>query len=62
MLREVAAESGATPNQVVQAWMLGGRVPVLPVLGVSTVAQLDELLAAAELGLDAEARARLDAA
>ncbi|MCC5037243.1 aldo/keto reductase [Streptomyces sp. WAC 00631] len=62
VLREVAAESGATPNQVVQAWMLGGRVPVLPVLGVSTVAQLDELLAAAELDLDVEARARLDAA
>ncbi|KAF4408184.1 aldo/keto reductase [Streptomyces lycii] len=62
VLREVAGELGATPNQVVLAWLLGGEVPVLPVLGVSSVGQLDELLAAADLDLDAELRARLDAA
>lgn len=62
VLREVAERTGATPNQVVLAWMLGGPVPVLPVLGVSSVAQLDELLGAAELDLDEEHRARLDAA
>jgi aryl-alcohol dehydrogenase-like predicted oxidoreductase len=62
VLHEVAAEAGATPHQVVLAWMLGGEVPVLPILGVSSVAQLDELLAAADLDLEEEARARLDAA
>jgi aryl-alcohol dehydrogenase-like predicted oxidoreductase len=62
MLREVADETGATPNQVVLAWLLGGTVPVLPVIAVSSVAQLDELLPAAELDLDPELRARLDAA
>ena len=61
VLREVAAEVGATPNQVVLAWLLGGEVPVIPVVGASSVEQLDELLGAADLDLDPELRARLDA-
>ena len=60
-LHEVAREVGATPNQVALAWMLGGEVPVVPVIGASTVAQLEEALGAAELDLDLEVRARLDA-
>ncbi len=62
VLREVAAEAGATVNQVVLAWLMDGRVPVVPVLGVSSVAQLDESLAALDLRLDAAQRARLDTA
>jgi len=62
VLHDVAAELGATPNQVALAWLLGGDVPVIPVIGPSTVAQLEELLAAADLVLDVEVRARLDAA
>jgi aryl-alcohol dehydrogenase-like predicted oxidoreductase len=61
-LRAVAAEIGATPNQVALAWLLGGEVPVIPVFGASSVAQLDEALGAADLVLDAETRSRLDAA
>ncbi|WP_407320503.1 aldo/keto reductase [Isoptericola halotolerans] len=61
VLREVADELGATPNQVVLAWLLGGEVPVIPVVGASSVEQLDELLGAADLDLDPELRARLDA-
>ncbi len=61
VLREVAAEAGATPNQVVLAWLLGGEVPVIPIVGASSVEQLDELLGAADLDLDPELRARLDA-
>jgi aryl-alcohol dehydrogenase-like predicted oxidoreductase len=53
-LRAVAAELGATANQVVLAWMLAGDPPVLPVLGVSSVAQLDECLDALALNLDDE--------
>ncbi|MFE0808460.1 aldo/keto reductase [Streptomyces sp. NPDC058848] len=60
VLREVADELGATPNQVVLAWLLGGDPPVIPIVGVSSVAQLDEVLGAVELGLPAESRARLD--
>lgn len=59
-LRAVAAEIGATPNQVALAWLLGGEVPVVPVFGASSVAQLDEALGAVDLVLDEETRARLD--
>ncbi|WP_327227941.1 aldo/keto reductase [Streptomyces platensis] len=62
VLAEVAAECGATVNQVVLAWLMGGAVPVVPVVGVSSVAQLDECLAALDLRLDAVQRARLDTA
>ncbi|MFD7312234.1 aldo/keto reductase [Promicromonospora sp. NPDC059942] len=61
-LRAVAAELGATPNQVALAWLLGGEVPVVPVFGASSVAQLDEALGAVDLVLDDDVRARLDAA
>ncbi|WP_448006507.1 aldo/keto reductase [Agromyces bauzanensis] len=60
-LHDVAREIGATPNQVALAWLLGADVPVIPVVGASSVAQLEEALGAAELDLDPEVRARLDA-
>lgn len=61
-LRTVAEETGATVNQVVLAWLVGGEVPVVPLVGASSVAQLDESLAAVDLELTAEQRATLDAA
>lgn len=61
-LRAVAVETGATPNQVVLSWLIGGEVPVIPLVGASSVAQLDESLAAVDLELTADQRARLDAA
>ncbi|MET8399308.1 aldo/keto reductase [Streptomyces sp900116325] len=61
-LRTVAEETGATVNQVVLAWLIGGDVPVVPLVGASSVAQLDESLAAVDLELTAEQRATLDAA
>ncbi|MET8868219.1 aldo/keto reductase [Nonomuraea sp. NPDC004580] len=57
-LREVAGELGATPNQVVLAWLIGGGV--VPIVGVSTMEQLEEAIGGARLTLDAELRARLD--
>jgi aryl-alcohol dehydrogenase-like predicted oxidoreductase len=61
LLKEVAAETGATPNQVVLAWLLG--LPrVIPIVGVSTVAQLEESLQATDLRLDDDQRRRLDQA
>jgi aryl-alcohol dehydrogenase-like predicted oxidoreductase len=62
VLRSVAAEVGALANQVVLAWLLGGKIPVVPLVGASSVAQLDENLEAVDLALSAEQRARLDAA
>jgi aryl-alcohol dehydrogenase-like predicted oxidoreductase len=62
VLAEVAAELGATPTQVALAWLLGGRPPMIPVVGASSVAQLDEILGATRLELDQEVRDRLDAA
>ncbi|GLZ79551.1 oxidoreductase [Actinorhabdospora filicis] len=61
-LREVAAETGATLNQVVLAWQLGHDLPILPLVGASSVAQIEETLGAVDLKLTAEQRAKLDAA
>ncbi|RBQ17813.1 aldo/keto reductase [Spongiactinospora rosea] len=61
-LREVAKETGATVNQVVLAWLIGGDIPMIPLVGASSVAQLEESLAAVDLELTGEQRARLDAA
>jgi len=60
-LDEVAEETGADRNQVVLAWLTGGAPPVTPVVGVSSVAQLDAALAGAALELTAAQRDRLDA-
>lgn len=61
-LSTVVTETGATANQVVLAWLMGGDLPVVPVFGASSVAQLDENLAAVELELTAQQRMLLDAA
>jgi len=61
-LKAVAAETGATANQVVLAWLIGGEIPVIPLVGASSVAQLDESLAAVDLELTLDQRARLDTA
>jgi aryl-alcohol dehydrogenase-like predicted oxidoreductase len=61
-LREVAKDAGATVNQVVLAWLIGAQVPIIPLVGASSVAQLDESLAAVDLELTAQQRTRLDAA
>ena len=61
-LRAVAAETGATANQVVLAWLMGGELPVIPLVGASSVAQLEESLTAVDLELSADQRTRLDEA
>ncbi|GAB2595050.1 aldo/keto reductase [Streptomyces capparidis] len=61
-LRQVAEETGATANQVVLAWLIGGEIPMIPLVGASSVAQLEESLAAVDLELTPEQRARLDGA
>ncbi|WP_328766896.1 aldo/keto reductase [Streptomyces sp. NBC_00286] len=61
-LRDVARETGATINQLVLAWLIGRELPVIPLVGVSSMAQLEENLAAVDLELTPEQRTRLNAA
>ena len=61
-LARVAAELGATPTQVVLAWLVASKPSIVPITGASTVDQLDEQLGGMELKLDREIMARLDAA
>ncbi|MEV0164825.1 aryl-alcohol dehydrogenase-like predicted oxidoreductase [Nonomuraea fuscirosea] len=58
VLHEVAGELGATANQVVLAWLMADGI--VPIVGVSTMEQLEEAIGAADLKLDADLRARLD--
>ncbi|MBB4744824.1 aryl-alcohol dehydrogenase-like predicted oxidoreductase [Actinoplanes octamycinicus] len=63
VLQEVAAEVGATPNRTVLAWLLQRTGPsVIPLIGPKTPEQLDDLLPALDVKLDAGQLARLDAA
>ncbi|WP_055612355.1 aldo/keto reductase [Streptomyces phaeochromogenes] len=57
----VAAELGATPTQVVLAWLLGHSPVMLPIPGTGRLAHLEENVAAGGLHLSPGQRARLDA-
>jgi pyridoxine 4-dehydrogenase len=57
----VAARHGASPTQVALAWLLQRYERMLLIPGTSSVAHLEENLASAELALDAEDVAALDA-
>jgi aryl-alcohol dehydrogenase-like predicted oxidoreductase len=59
-LGEVAAEAGADAGQVVLAWLLGGTPRVMPIVGVSRAAHVDDALAAADLDLTGDLLVRLD--
>ena len=59
-LSEVAARLSATPMQVALAWLLQRSPNILLIPGTSSVAHLQENLAAAELVLPAEEVAALD--
>ena len=61
-LRAVAAETGATPNQVILAWMLHSEPAVIPVMAASTEDQMHENLGALDVKLSAEQMQRLNAA
>ena len=58
---EVAARHGKKPAQIALAWLLGKPAVHAPVVGVSSVAQLDELVAANGIALEAEDVAYLEA-
>ncbi len=61
-LDEVAAETGATPAQVALAWTAAQPGITAPIASATSLAQLEDLLGAMELELNAGQLERLDAA
>ena len=55
----IARRLGATPGQVALAWLLRRTPVMLPIPGTSSVAHLEENIAAAALELDEEEMAAL---
>jgi aryl-alcohol dehydrogenase-like predicted oxidoreductase len=58
-LHEVSAATGSTPGRVALAWLLARPGITSPIASATSIAQLGELTAAAELVLDADAIALL---
>ena len=54
VILDIAREKKVSPFQIVFAWMLRHRAAIIPVLGVSSVAQLDDNLASLDLVLSDE--------
>jgi aryl-alcohol dehydrogenase-like predicted oxidoreductase len=50
-VQEAAAKHGATPHQIVLAWLLARSPSILPIPGTGSVAHLEENVAAAEIKL-----------
>lgn len=61
-LDEVAAAHRATPAQVALAWLMARPGITAPIASATGIAQLDELVGATRIALDAATIARLDAA
>jgi aryl-alcohol dehydrogenase-like predicted oxidoreductase len=59
-LDEIAKQYNATPAQVSLAWLLAKPVITAPIASATSVKQLDELLGAARVNLDAAAVQKLD--
>jgi aryl-alcohol dehydrogenase-like predicted oxidoreductase len=57
---EVAEKAGHSPAQIAVAWLLSKPEIIAPVVGVSKVEQLDQLVAAAEIELDESTIAYLE--
>jgi aryl-alcohol dehydrogenase-like predicted oxidoreductase len=60
-LEAAAARHGATMAQVALAWLMAQPGITAPIASATSVAQLDELMGAARLKLDAESLRKLDA-
>jgi aryl-alcohol dehydrogenase-like predicted oxidoreductase len=61
-LDTVTAQTGATPAQVALAWLAAQPAVAAPIASATTVAQLEDLMGAMRLALNAEQLALLDAA
>ena len=61
-LDEAARRTGATPGQVAIAWVMARPGVTSPIASATSLPQLQDLLAAARLQLDADTLASLEAA
>jgi pyridoxine 4-dehydrogenase len=61
-LAQLAAERGASPSQLALAWLLHRSPAMLPIPGTSTVAHLEDNIAAADIRLSDSEYAALEAA
>ena len=59
-VEDIAERKGVNGNTIALAWLLDRDQPTVPVLGVSTLEQLEENLAAADLEFSAAERRRLN--
>lgn len=59
-VRQIAQESKLTPNQVVLRWMMQSEPSVLPIIGASNAAQMEENVVVVEKSLTADQMATLD--
>jgi 1-deoxyxylulose-5-phosphate synthase len=59
-LRPLAASAGLSLATMAVAWVLANPAVTAPIIGASRPEQLDDLLPAAEKGIDAELKTRLD--
>jgi 1-deoxyxylulose-5-phosphate synthase len=59
-LRPLAAEAGISLPRMAVAWVLANPAVTAPIVGASRPEQLDDVLPAAEKGIDAELKTRLD--
>ena len=59
-LKSMAGQLNISPNTLIMAWLRHSDPVVIPVIGASTDAQLDESLAAVEVSLAAEHMAALN--
>ncbi|GAB4529462.1 MAG: aldo/keto reductase [Pleurocapsa sp.] len=62
VLKEIATELGANPNQVVLAWMMHRQPPLLPIFSARNPEQMQENLGALDLVLSSEHMEKLNLA
>jgi pyridoxine 4-dehydrogenase len=60
VLRQVAAELGATPSQVVIAWLMQNTPRMIPLITSSSQQRLQENIDAAQITMSADQLARLN--
>jgi aryl-alcohol dehydrogenase-like predicted oxidoreductase len=61
-LKQIATETGATPNQIVLAWMMHRQPPIIPVFSASNPEQMKENLGSLEITLSSEQMSKLNEA
>lgn len=62
LLKDIAAQKGATPAQIALAWLMAQRPWIVPIPGTTKLRRLEENLGSAEVDLSADDLATIDTA